>query len=127
MPISLDLRERVVSARRNGEGTIAEIASRFAVSTSSVKRWSRLARESGSPAPRPHGGGRARSVDDEQVLVIIEEEPDATIAETTTAYNAWMDASASTSAISRAFKRLGITRKKRPSTQTSVTPTGSSG
>jgi transposase len=127
MPISLDLRERVVRARRNGEGTIAEVAKRFDVSTSSVKRWCKLDRQVGSPAPRPHGGGMPRSVDDEQVLVIIEEEPDATIAETAEAYNAWMDASVSESAISRAFKRLGLTRKKRPSMPTSEKPSESSG
>ncbi len=53
-PYSVDLRERVVAAFRSGVGR-AEVAVRFEVSESSVQRWARRARESGSVAPKPMG------------------------------------------------------------------------
>ena len=59
---SLDLRERVFGAWQRGEGSQPEIAARFGVSVSFVRDLSRRWRESGSVAPKPHGGGRAPSV-----------------------------------------------------------------
>ena len=57
-PDTLDLRERVVAAFRAGLSRL-ETATRFRVSQSSVQRWSRLDRETGSVAARPMGD-RAR-------------------------------------------------------------------
>lgn len=56
-PLSNDLRERVVAARRLGLSR-AETAERFSVSESSVQRWCKLDREQGSIAPLPMGGMR---------------------------------------------------------------------
>lgn len=126
MAISLDLRERVVRAREHGEGTIAEIAARFAVSTSSVKRWCRLNRENGSPAPRPHGGGMPRSVDDERLILVVGMLPDATIPEIAEAYFEAGGDLTSESSICRGLKRTGLSRKKRRSMLMNATPTESS-
>ena len=64
-PYSMDLRERVVAACDARDGTRAAIAARFSVSESWVRKVLRQRRDTGSIAPRPHGGGRAAAFDDE--------------------------------------------------------------
>ena len=59
MPLSLDLRRRVVNAYENGEGTLQEIAQRFEVSMASVVRWRALVRSGEGLEPMPHSGGKA--------------------------------------------------------------------
>lgn len=117
----MDLRQRVVDARKNEEGTIEEIAARFNVSTSSVKRWCRAERETGSPAPRPHGGGMPRSVDDEMLVFVVGMIPDATIPEIAEAYFEAGGAPTSEASISRGLLRTGLSRKKRRSMRMSAT------
>jgi transposase len=56
-PYSRELRERVVAAFRSGLSR-AEVAARFRISESSVPRWARLDRQSGSVAAQPMGGKR---------------------------------------------------------------------
>ena len=55
--LSVDLRERVVTAVASGASCRAA-ATRFGVSASSAIRWVALAREAGSVAPGPLGGDR---------------------------------------------------------------------
>jgi transposase len=54
-PYSQDLRARVVVAEKDG-ATIPEAAERFGVSISSVVRFRRLHRETGSVSPAKFGG-----------------------------------------------------------------------
>lgn len=56
-PYSNDLRERVVSAVQSGE-TCRSVAARFAVSVSSVVKWSQRQRSTGSVCPDKMGGYR---------------------------------------------------------------------
>jgi transposase-like protein len=56
--LSIDLRERVVAAIAAGASCRAA-AARFGVSAASAIRWAALARETGSVAPGPLGGGPA--------------------------------------------------------------------
>ena len=59
--LSMDLRERVVKAK--GTGSSYAVAERFAVASSWVRKiWIRP-RTTGSVAPLPRGGNRARKVD----------------------------------------------------------------
>jgi transposase len=55
--LSLDLRERVLSAVASGASHRAA-AARFGVSTASVSRWCAPEREQGDARPRPLGGDR---------------------------------------------------------------------
>src|SRR5215472_5612524 len=55
---SIDLRERVVAACDRGEGTREQIARRFRVSVAWVYRLLARRRDTGSIAPKPHGGGQ---------------------------------------------------------------------
>ena len=110
--ISMDLRERVVAAHERGDGSIRELALRFNISTSSLTRWLRLKRETGSVALRPYGGGRPRSVDDQALEDVVDGEPDATLDELIGAYAAWAGSDVTKSAVYRALVRLGWTRKR---------------
>jgi transposase len=109
---SQDLRRRVIETVVRGEGSLRQIASRFLVSISFVTRLLRHHRETGSVAPKPHGGGRppALGPDDLQRLAeLIREQPDATLKE----LRQRLGVDCSIMAISRALRKLGITRKKK--------------
>lgn len=57
VPLSIDLRERVVAAVVSGE-SCRSVAARFGVSVSSVVKWSQRHRATGSVAPGKMGGYR---------------------------------------------------------------------
>ncbi len=57
-PYSMDLRQRVAQAVDNKEGSLRQLARRFRVSPSFITRMLTLRRQTGTLAPRPHGGGR---------------------------------------------------------------------
>lgn len=108
---SMDLRERVVAACDEGTDTRAEIAERFSVSESWIRRLLQRRRETGSIAPRPRGGGQPPAFDSEGATRLrraVAESPDATLKELAEASGV----ACSTSATDRALRRLGITRKK---------------
>jgi transposase len=54
---SLDLRQRVISAYENGVETILEVAERFEVSPSFIKKLIARKRSTGNTVPRGHRGG----------------------------------------------------------------------
>jgi transposase len=111
-PYSTDLRERVVRACEAGEGTQAEVAERFGVSRRFVQTLVRRWREDGTLEPRPHGGGQPAKVSPEQeqqIRQVLQERPDATLAEIRDACGV----EGSLSCVERALKRMGVTRKKK--------------
>lgn len=112
---SLDLRQRILDAHRAGEGTQPELAHRFRVSLSFVEKLLHQQRTTGSIAPRPHGGGRKRSIglEHEPVLLrLIETKNDATDAEVAAPFAAETGLSVSPRTVNRAWHRLGLTYKK---------------
>lgn len=112
-PFSLDLRERVVSAYDRKEGTRRELAKRFAVSEGWVKKILILRRHTGSPAPKPYGGGPRPKIDAQQALelkALVAAQPDATLAE----LRERLGVDGSIMAVFRALKRLKCRRKKSP-------------
>jgi len=123
---SIDLRERVVAAVDEAVETRAEIAERFGVSTSFIRKLLRRRRETGSIAPKPHAGGGVSSLtpqDLERVRTLVEHRPDATLDELcrglreaggSAAVRAWT--------MCRALRhRLRLPRKKSRSTPASGT------
>jgi transposase len=62
MAVSLDLRQRAVAAYERGDGSIKTIATRFAVGASSLDRWLKRKRDTGSVERAPRAGGRPRGV-----------------------------------------------------------------
>jgi transposase len=108
---SMDLRERVVAACDDGLDTRSEIAERFRVSESWIRRLLQRRRETGSITPRPHGGGQPPAFDGvaaKRLRQAVAADPDATLVELAAAAGV----ACSTSATDRALRRLGITRKK---------------
>ena len=83
-PYPLDLRRRIVHAYEKKEGSIRELAKRFAVAPRTVQNYLNLRARTGSLAPRPHGGGPKPRVDPEHLEALrrmIRETPDATLGE----------------------------------------------
>ncbi len=108
---SMDLRERVVSAYDAGGATQEEVAERFSVSISWLKKLLRRRREDGSFGPKPHGGGwtpKFHGPHLEHLKQQVEANPDATLQELLD-HSA---VSASVMAVHRALQRLGCRRKK---------------
>src|SRR5712672_1164695 len=79
-PLSNDLRERLLNAVDNREGSRRKLAARFCVNASTITRLLQLRRQTGSFDPRPHGGGVAPTLDHdalERLRGLVEETPDA--------------------------------------------------
>jgi transposase len=117
---SMDLRERVVRAYDEELGTQQEIARLFKVSVPWIKKLLRQRRQTGSLAPRPHGGGWTpkfwgRTL--EQLKARVDQSPDATLQELLE--QSGVDASIM--AVHRALERLGCRRKKSRSAPPSKT------
>jgi transposase len=113
---STDLRQKVIDAYKNGEGSLRVIAKRFSVSLNFV--WSLWARykQTGSVEPKPHGGGRAPTIDTKGLEVLrqlVHQHSDATLVELRERFVRKTNIEVSVSAISRALKKLNITRKKK--------------
>src|SRR5438309_11846973 len=83
-PLSNDLRQRILDAVDNKEGSRRKLAARFKVNTSTITKLLRLRRETGSFEPRPHGGGVEQTLDHEALQRLgkfVKETHDATIEE----------------------------------------------
>jgi transposase len=109
---SNDLRERIVAAVERGGYTLRQLAALFSVDVSVIVRWRQRKRQTGSIAPKPHGGGRCRKLDDatqERLLELVRQQPDATLAE----LRQQLGVVCGLTTIHRALKRHGITRKKK--------------
>jgi transposase len=120
---SMDLRERVVAALDEGESSL-EVAARFGVSDSWVRKLRLRRAATGSIAPKPHGGGKQRCIDaagEELLREIVAERNDAILAELCEAFAARRKR-VSVPSMSRALIRMGLTLKKRASTPPSATP-----
>ncbi len=61
-PYSIDLREKIVAAYKNKEGSMRRLAKRFKVSFSFIYSLLRQEKQTGDIAPKPHGGGYPPSV-----------------------------------------------------------------
>jgi transposase len=116
----MGLRERVVAACDEGTDTRAEVAERFSVSQSWIRRLLQRRRETGSIAPRPHGGGQRPAFDAEgleRLRQAVADRPDATLAE----LRAAVGATCGITAAHGATTALGLTHRKSRSTPPSRT------
>lgn len=116
---SQDLRERVVRACDEGCGTRQQIADTFGVSTAWIRRLLQRRRETGSFAAKPHAGGAVKMTPDRcgRLVVLVSEQPDATLAE----LHDRLAAPVHPSTIARALLRLALTVKKKPAAPPSRT------
>ena len=111
-PYSQDLRERVVRACDEGRGSRQQIADLFGVSTAWIRRILQRRRETGSFAARPHAGGPPPKMTPQRcdrLLVLVTEQPDATLAQ----LRDRLGAAVHLSTVARALVRLKRTVKKK--------------
>ena len=114
-PYSTDLRMRVVQAYENHEGAIRQLATTFRVSLSFVRRLLKHYRETGSVAPKPHGGGAPAKVNIsgiEVVQALVQAAPDATLRELCQQFEGQHQVPISVATMSRVLAHLQLTRKK---------------
>ena len=117
-PCGLDLRERIVKAYENGEGSVRDLAERFDVAPKTVQKYRTLYRTTGSVAPRPRANGprptiEGQALDDLRSLVT--KTSDATLDELADRLARRDQVVVSRHTIGRALQRLNITRKKNSS------------
>lgn len=115
-PYSVDLRSRVLGAYDRGMET-KEISENFRVSPAWARRVKQRRREHGELTPRPMGGKRYEKIDRVRLAALVEQQPDATLAE----LRERLGVRCAISAICTALKRLGWSFKKRRSTRPSRT------
>ena len=113
-PYSEDLRRHVVEAI-DGGATIPEAAEQCGVSISSVVRFLRLSRDTGSISAAKFGGYKefALAAHEELIRSLIEEQPDITLAELE-ARLAKKKILVGKSSISRFLNHLKLSFKKKP-------------
>ncbi len=108
---SMDLRERVLAAYDQQIGTQEHVAGLFGVSVPWLKKLLRQRRETGSLAPKPHGGGWTPKFSGQKLAELkaaVTADPDATLQELLEG----SQVQASLMAVHRALERLGCRRKK---------------
>jgi len=110
---SLDLRTRILAAVDSGM-TLREAARVFGVGTTTIKRYARQRRLTGSLAPRRHPGRlpKIRPQDEEALRAQLAAHPTAVLTEHCAHWEASHGTRLSTMAMSRAIRKLGWTRKK---------------
>ena len=114
-PYSIDLREKVVKADEQGNTSIRKVAARFDVSKAFVQRLLKQKKSKGHVEPEKQGGRMKSQIDESstQLSQMVEEHPDATLAEYCEywgeTYNQWL----STSTMCRALQKQQLTLKKR--------------
>jgi transposase len=115
---SQDLRERIILALEADQDSQPEIADNFGVSLSFVEKLWRRWRDTGSCAALRRAGGKKRALQNDQSLIGAEvaKQPDVTLAELCQRVGGAGGAAASPSMMCRELQRLGLPRKKSPST-----------
>lgn len=118
-PYPLELRQRVMDAYDDGEGSIVEICERFRVSRNLIRDWDKLRKETGSLMPHRMGGARDHSAErvvdgagDEFLRDLLRELPDTTALEAVAAYREQFDVEVHPEAMRRTFHRLGFRFKR---------------
>jgi transposase len=107
----MDLRERIVAAYENEEGSYLVLAARFAVSRAVVGKLVRQHREQGTLEPQVHRRGRKPTIQGqtlERLRKHLAEHPDATLQERITA----LGLECSVNTMWKTLRRLGWRYKK---------------
>ena len=105
-----EVRQRAINAYLNGEGSQALIAKMYGIDLSTFQRWLQRYRKTGRAAPLPRGHNPP-ALDDaqmEQLSMLVEQTPDATLEQ----LRAEMGLRCSIVAVHNALGRLGYRYKK---------------
>jgi transposase len=113
---SADLRQKIVAAYENGEGTLDELADIFSLARRSVASYLRLQRTGQSLQPKPHGGGVPLSLTEAHLTVLQKQfaaKNDLTLDELVAYLQEKEQVTVHRATVCRALQRLGLSRKKR--------------
>lgn len=116
---SIDLRQKIVEAYNNQEGSYRQLAQRFSVSFSFVKRLLKRYKDTGTIEPKPHGGGQRSQVKPQQLEIVrqlVEEDNDAILEELRCSFYQKTQLRVSRATMGRIVQKLNLTRKKKRST-----------
>src|SRR5271163_1595395 len=120
-PYSQDLRNRVIDAVTKGEMSRRAAARRYEISESVAIKWLERVERKGSREPVGHGGHRASKLMPHRDFLEAarSERPDITLQTLCDRLLSERTVKADTSMMSRFFRRIGVTVKKRPSSRAS--------
>ena len=120
-PYSIDLRQKIIEAYQNSEGSQRQLAKRFKVSLGFIQNLLNRYRQDGTLEPRPKQNGflPKLSVKEPAVKELVELHPDATLKELTLVIAQNLDINVSVSTLHYYLQRLKLTRKKNSSRQSS--------
>lgn len=110
-PTSIDLRQRIVTARLEDGQTMGEIAARYKIPKGTVQNILERYRDAGTVQPKPQNAGRKPAFDKQALQRLtrdVEQHPDATLVE----LRARSGKSVSLVCIHNTLKKLGFSRKK---------------
>ena len=114
-PLSIDLRQRVLAAYQDKEGSMRHLSERFKVSLSFVRDLTRQYRQTGTVAPKPHGGGAIAKLGVAQLPIVralVDDQPDALLEELCERFAEKTGVMVSISTMHRAVHRLKLSVKK---------------
>ncbi len=117
MSYPVKYRKRVLEYREEGH-TLEETSKVFKAAISTIRKWEKQMRETGDLTPKVPERS-FKKIDPSKLRAYVARRPDACQKEIA------MDFGCSKSAVQKALKRLGITRKKRPRTTRNRTMTKS--
>lgn len=112
---SVDLRQKVLDAHNQQEGSQRQLAKRFRVSLSFVQNLLKRFKSDGTVEPRAHGGGQSAKLSPEQEAVLatlVEEDNDAILVELCDRLEQRVGVRISRATMGRIVQKLKLTRKK---------------
>ncbi len=105
MSYSIDFRKCVVENVASGM-TWDKAVSTFSISRDTLRRWIKMFKTKENLEDSPRKSYKVRKIDSQALVLALEKNPDATLAELAEIFDCWPHA------IRRRLQKLGITRKK---------------
>ena len=114
-PLSVDLRQRILTAYEAKEGSQRQLAARFKVSLSFIRDLLRHYRATGTVEPKAHAGGAVAKLGKEQLPIVqslVQAQPDALLIELCERFAQQTGVEVSVSTMQRAVCQLKLSVKK---------------
>src|SRR4028119_892854 len=124
---SVDLRQKIIDAYNQQEGSQRQLAKRFRVSLTFIESLLKRYRTDGTVQPRAHGGGQIAKLSPEQqavLVTLVEEDNDAILVELCDRLEQRVGVRISRATMGRIVQKLKLTRKKKLCTRVSETQNG---
>ena len=112
---SVDLRQKIIDAHNQQEGSQRQLAKRFRVSLTFIENLLKRYRTDRTVEPRAHGGGRLAKLNPEQeaaLATLVEEDNDAILVELCDRLEQRVGVRISRATMGRIVQKLKLTRKK---------------